>query len=293
MVSSWPNGNSLPPLYFSASRDDNSYRKSDDVPISRESSLQGLSSIHQGGAWRSSSFAERLNSVFHDQREMNPDISSKVTDINWSESQRDLNVERERRLVDQPYTRLEGSKWPVEMKGHHPSAILDKEQEMQKILQCAPEDLVLIYKDPQGNTQGPFSGGDIIGWFEAGYFGLDLQVQLAGAPDSPFRLLGDVMPHLRAKARPPPGFGASKPNEVTDGANRLNFSNYGKLHGGSAEIELLKNDPRFKHSATEAENRFLESLMSSNMSGNSLDISAASEGCSCFFFKTKFFPTWL
>lgn len=260
-----------PSLYFSASRDDNSYSKSDDVPISRESTSQGLSSIHQGGAWRSFSFAERLNSVSHDRREMNPDISSKVNDINWSESQRDLNVERERRLVDQSYTRLEGSKWPVaddsSMKSHHPSAILDKEQEIQKILQCAPEDLLLVYKDPQGKTQGPFSGGDIIGWFESGYFGLDLQVRLASALDSPFRLLGDVMPHLRAKARPPPGFGASKPSEVTDAANRLNFSNYGKLHGGSA---------------TEAENRFLESLMSSNMSSNSLDISVASEGCSFF-----------
>lgn len=265
-----------------ASRDGSSYRKSDDVPISRESSLQGLSSALQGGAWRSSSFAERSNSVSHDRRELNPDISSKVTDINWSESQRDVNIEREMRLVDQSYARLEGSKWPIAddstMKGHHPSAVLDKEQEMQKVLQCAPEDLVLFYKDPQGETQGPFSGGDIIGWFEAGYFGLDLQVRLAGALDSPFRLLGDVMPHLRSKARPPPGFGASKPNEVTDASNRLNFSNYGNFHGGSTEIDLLKNEPRFKHSATEAENRFLESLMCSNMSSNSLEISPASEG---------------
>ncbi|ONI19993.1 hypothetical protein PRUPE_3G309100 [Prunus persica] len=65
----------------------------------------------------------------------------------------------------------------------------------------SPEDLSLCYLDPQGNTQGPFLGIDIIAWFEQGFFGIDLPVRLFDAPDgSPYQELGDVMPHLKTKS---------------------------------------------------------------------------------------------
>ena len=65
-----------------------------------------------------------------------------------------------------------------------------------------PEELSLCYCDPQGVTQGPFLGIDIISWFEQGFFGADLPVRLSDAPDgSPFQELGEVMPHLKNKAR--------------------------------------------------------------------------------------------
>ncbi|OMO99392.1 hypothetical protein COLO4_13296 [Corchorus olitorius] len=61
-----------------------------------------------------------------------------------------------------------------------------------------PEDMSLCYLDPQGAVQGPYLGIDILTWFEQGYFGTDLPVRLADAPDgSPFQELGDIMPHLR------------------------------------------------------------------------------------------------
>lgn len=61
----------------------------------------------------------------------------------------------------------------------------------------SPEDLHLYYKTPQGKIQGPFTSSDLIAWFEAGYFGIELQVRLANALDNaPFSLFGDVMPHL-------------------------------------------------------------------------------------------------
>ncbi|XP_047255004.1 uncharacterized protein LOC107847465 isoform X1 [Capsicum annuum] len=61
-----------------------------------------------------------------------------------------------------------------------------------------PEELSLYYRDPQGEIQGPFLGGDIISWFDQGFFGMDLPVRLEDAPeDSPFFELGDVMPHLK------------------------------------------------------------------------------------------------
>ncbi|GFY99942.1 GYF domain-containing protein [Actinidia rufa] len=61
-----------------------------------------------------------------------------------------------------------------------------------------PEELTLYYLDPQGDIQGPFLGVDIISWYEQGFFGTDLLVRLADAPDgTPFLELGEVMPHLK------------------------------------------------------------------------------------------------
>lgn len=70
--------------------------------------------------------------------------------------------------------------------------------------------------DPQGEVQGPFTGADIIGWFEGGFFNVDLPVRLVdAAKDMPFLPLGTVMPHLKPKARAPPGFDALKQADET------------------------------------------------------------------------------
>lgn len=56
------------------------------------------------------------------------------------------------------------------------------------------EELSLYYLDPQGEIQGPFLGVDIISWFEQGFFGIDLPVRLADAPEGTlFQDLGHVM----------------------------------------------------------------------------------------------------
>ncbi|KAL9172588.1 hypothetical protein ABFS82_03G057600 [Erythranthe guttata] len=225
-------------LNAEASKEDSVHKKNDDVSAPRESSRSNSSVLHSG-AWRSSSFAER----------------SRLTS-DWRE------------VSDDPAMRRQ------------PAEAIDREIEPHKVSQPAPEDLVLYYKDPQGEIQGPFAGSDIITWFESGYFGIELLVRLASAPaDSPFSVLGDVMPHLRAKARPPPGFSTPKTNDVQDVSGKLSHGAFGKLHVGSSENDMLKNDPRFKHgNATEAENRFLESLMAGRMSAASLDKFAIPEG---------------
>lgn len=231
---------------------------------SRESSAPG-----HDGSWRSSSFAERSRTIPHDLG-----ISADI--------QRDFNSALENSAIDSPNTR-KGPQW---QSGDHPimrrqaSAVLEREMEARKISQIPPEDLVLLYKDPQGEIQGPFSGSDVITWFEAGYFGIELQVRLANASaDSPFSALGDVMPHLRAKARPPPGFNAPKPNEIQDASGRLDYGNLGGLH--PILNDASKADPRYRHgSTTEAENRFLESLMAGSMNPAALEKFALSEGLS-------------
>ena len=66
--------------------------------------------------------------------------------------------------------------------------------------QTSSGDLSLFYIDPQGEVQGPFLGMDIVGWFQAGFFGIDLLVRLSNAPEgTPFTRLGDIMPDLNLK----------------------------------------------------------------------------------------------
>ncbi|CAL9767047.1 unnamed protein product [Musa acuminata subsp. burmannicoides] len=149
----------------------------------------------------------------------------------------------------------------------------------RKLQSPSPEDLSLYYKDPQGQIQGPFSGSDLIGWFEAGYFGIDLQVRLVGSPaDAPFSSLGDVMPHLRMKAGPPPGFGVVKHSVTLDESLKGKIVNPGSIHSGLGE-NVLKSGQRNMHdTATESQNRFLESLMSGNMSGSPSESFSLSRG---------------
>ncbi|KAM5568288.1 protein ESSENTIAL FOR POTEXVIRUS ACCUMULATION 1-like [Rosa sericea] len=62
-----------------------------------------------------------------------------------------------------------------------------------------PEGLYYYYLDPQGVTQGPYQGLDIISWFEQGFFGIDLLVRLEDAPEgTPFKELGEFMPYLKS-----------------------------------------------------------------------------------------------
>ncbi|CAM6008004.1 unnamed protein product [Sphagnum balticum] len=99
--------------------------------------------------------------------------------------------------------------------------------------QKAPEDLSIFYKDPQGDIQGPFTGVDIIDWFDAGFFSTDLLVRLADSLEgTPFVPLGHLMPHLRPKPRPPPGFVSSKKSEEVYKAALANGDGVGLSHYG-------------------------------------------------------------
>lgn len=64
-----------------------------------------------------------------------------------------------------------------------------------------------LYKDPQGDIQGPFSSAEMMEWFQAGYFTMDLMVKRVC--DAAFSKLGtlikswDVVPFI-ATQQPPP-----------------------------------------------------------------------------------------
>ncbi|KZV28872.1 hypothetical protein F511_13667 [Dorcoceras hygrometricum] len=245
--------------------------KISDAPATIESSMSGNSSALHSDPWRSSSFAERSRSISHDWREISSDVQKDSSNL-WEKS-----------LMDSS----DSTKAPIRQMGdgltamrRHSSAVFDREMEPHKASQPSPEDLVLCYKDPQGEIQGPFSGSDIITWFESGYFGIELQVRLASAPaEAPFSFLGDVMPHLRAKARPPPGFCSPKPTEIQDPVGRVNYNSFGMPQVVSSEPDFLKNAPNYNYgSTTDAENRFLESLMSGGMHSTPIEKFALSEG---------------
>ncbi|KAL8145047.1 hypothetical protein AgCh_003314 [Apium graveolens] len=233
------------------------YRRNDQVIASKEPRTQGISSVQSSSAWRSLSMKEHSHSASPDRSDVLSDDRSKTPDFSWPRSQKDLpnNLGKIMTWRDDQVIRRQLS------------AGLDREREQRTLSQPPPEELVLFYKDPRGETQGPFSGVDIIGWFEGGYFGLDLLVRLANAPtDMPFKPLGDVMPHLRSKARPPPGFPAPKQNEITDTVNMPNISNLGKPHASSNEVDIRGNDARYMQGSADVASSFLESLMSGNVS---------------------------
>ncbi|XP_048130994.1 protein ESSENTIAL FOR POTEXVIRUS ACCUMULATION 1 isoform X2 [Rhodamnia argentea] len=237
--------------------EDGDSRKANDGIISRESISQGNNSAIPVSAWRASVLGDRSHSSSNDLSDTPNDKRSGAPGISWSQQQKGMSNDWGSHLGNLSYLKDDEK---LLNEDRLSSAGMGREQEARRHVQTPPEELLLYYKDPQGAIQGPFSGGDIIGWFEAGYFGIDLLVRLANAPsDVPFALLGDVMPHLRAKARPPPGFNAPKQNDFADAIIRPNFSTFGKV---SAEIDLRSEQRHKQGSATEAENRFLESLMS-------------------------------
>ncbi|XP_039162475.1 protein ESSENTIAL FOR POTEXVIRUS ACCUMULATION 1 isoform X3 [Eucalyptus grandis] len=94
-------------------------------------------------------------------------------------------------------TSLFGLTSPLQRQGGniHPFSSNEAKESERSI---SAEELSLYYLDPQGEIQGPFLGVDIISWFEQGFFGTDLLVRLADAPEGkPFQELGEVMPHLK------------------------------------------------------------------------------------------------
>ncbi|KAL5715212.1 hypothetical protein ACHQM5_017067 [Ranunculus cassubicifolius] len=240
-----------------------SHNRANEASISREVTMQG-SPVYPAAPWRSESMVERSQASAHDWKDLPPQFRSRTSETSW----------QNREGVYSEY----GSESTIK---RQLSDALDRDQEARKSMQhTSPEDLSLYYKDPQGEIQGPFSGVDLIGWFEAGYFGIDLQVRIANAlPGTPFSSLGDVMPHLRAKAKAPPGFGAPKPNDIPEMINRPSLSNLGMLQANSSEIDILKNEARSRNeSMTEVENRFLESLMSGSLGSSPLGKFGSSEG---------------
>ncbi|EHA8588928.1 GYF protein [Cocos nucifera] len=267
------------------------------LPKADETGME-YSLSHYGVLQRSQSFGDHTTKSIRDQ-DFSTEVGSRTSDSSWSHLHRDVESEHKNgtSITSSFYSdgtsleNFDGLGFHSGMKSDYKitrqsSEVLDRENNVNVMvghedpfssrdtltarklqLHTSPEDLSLCYKDPQGQIQGPFSGSDLIGWFEAGYFGIDLQVRLASAPaDAPFSLLGDVMPHLRAKARPPPGFGVVKQNDVAEASLRGEFVGPGNIHAGLDELEFLKNGQRNRHdTATEAQNRFLESLMSGSL----------------------------
>lgn len=262
------------------SEDGSSYKGADELSSNRESSFEGNSSLHPGAAWRATP-GEHTITPLQDGRGVPNDVKLRKSDMSTHQP-RDPHNQWESNLSYLSDSKEVG-KWQA---SEHPvvkrqlSGVFESELGTRRVPPTAPEELSLFYKDPKGQIQGPFKGIDIIGWFEAGYFGIDLPVRLENsAVDAPWLSLGDAMPHLRAKARPPPGFPAPKPNDLTDIPGLQNSSTFGNALTGLNEVEMLKSDSRHRQgSDADAEKRFLESLMSGSKSSPALDNLTLPEG---------------
>ncbi|XP_068653770.1 protein ESSENTIAL FOR POTEXVIRUS ACCUMULATION 1-like isoform X2 [Aristolochia californica] len=284
-----------------SSMEEATHTEADEAAAVREGSLPEKSIAHSSIPWRSQSRIERSRGPSHDLRDFSPEVRSRMSDVEWEnitavspayykdernwhvsegfnlDMGREVNIKRQLSGVDV-------DKEAKVLLGREDSFVArDKTMLVRRgFPQPSPEDLSYYYKDPQGEIQGPFSGSDLIGWFEAGYFGIDLQVRVVTASaDTPFSLLGDVMPHLRMKARPPPGFGGPKQSDsVMEASMRAQFSSPGRLPSVISEVDVMKGEHRSRHeSMAGAENRFLESLMSAgSTSGSPLEKLSFNEG---------------
>ncbi len=119
-------------------------------------------------------------------------------------------------VVNAPSSISESLLWPNTDIPKGPERPEDSSEKVTESHQASYDQLSIFYMDPQGEVQGPFTGADIIGWFEGGFFNVDLPVCLVdAAKDTPFLPLGTVMPHLKPNARAPPGFDALKQADKT------------------------------------------------------------------------------
>ncbi|THU74620.1 hypothetical protein C4D60_Mb04t35300 [Musa balbisiana] len=248
---------------------------------------------------RSQSAGDHIHGSAHDRKDFSLGVGPVELDMRSFHLQKD--VESKNNVTVAPLFYRDGSQWQnTEGIGFHLDTkgdLYTKRQSTESVKEGdpfsskdmliarnlqppSPEDLSLYYKDPQGQIQGPFSGGDLIGWFEAGYFGIDLQVRHASSPaDAPFLPLGDVMPHLRMKAGPPPGFGVVKHSVSLDESHKGKIVSSNNIYAGLGETNIFKTGQRNMHdAATEAQNRFLESLMLGNMNGSPSDNFSVSAG---------------
>ncbi|KAJ6815448.1 uncharacterized protein M6B38_133100 [Iris pallida] len=257
-------------LISEAVRSDATIKNADGIGT-KEVSMLGRTSSYNSIPWRSPSAGERSHESSRDFQDISTEARARTSssyfrdELQWRNS--DLHSESRRESMIQRHSSEvldKGKDGTVSHFHGDPFISTDMLSAGKFPPYPSPEELTLFYKDPQGQIQGPFSGSDLIGWFEAGYFGIDLQVRVASAPaDVPFSLLGDVMPHLRARAIPPPGFGVAKQNDIVEVSSRGDFNSLGNAHSA---IEERRN----RHEVvTDAENRFIESLMSGNLSKSS------------------------
>lgn len=275
----------FPILYADRGEGGGSYKVADEVHSNRESAFEENCPVHPGTGRHTTSQGEEASSLMHDSKSVPGDVSSNNSDMKWSHQPKDFRTQWENNLDYLSDTR-DVAKWQSSEDSivkRQLTGYLDGELETRRVPQTSPEELSLFYKDPRGQVQGPFKGVDIIGWLEAGYFGIDLLVRLeSAAADSPWLQLVDVMPHLRAKARPPPGFPVTK-LDTTEAPVRQSTGTFVNIHTGLGEVERLRNNSMHRlGSATEAENRFLESLMSGSKSSSPLENVTLSEGNTVF-----------
>lgn len=198
--------------------------------------MQETTFASSGTPWKTQPIGDHSHGPFSEWRDWATESRTKTSDMDWpqaSDQSMPLSHYQDERNIQSKESTLPDFNRNFSLR-RQPSDAFDRRRETGIVhnrdeapgfrdrapawkphLQIPPEELSLYYRDPQGEIQGPFSGSDLIGWYETGYFDLDLPVRLASdSADAPFSALGDIMPHLRSKAGPPPGFGVQKQSEI-------------------------------------------------------------------------------
>ena len=126
-----------------------------------------------------------------------------------------------------------------------------------------PDRMRWIYRDPQGNTQGPWSGLEMHDWYKAGFFSPELQVKkLEDADYEPLaqliRRIGNSRePFLVPQIGIPHGSASAQPNNNTAILGNLPAASPG-IQSGSAQPPFASSFPSFGTTLTAEQQNALE-----------------------------------
>ncbi|KAF2861582.1 hypothetical protein K470DRAFT_256709 [Piedraia hortae CBS 480.64] len=136
-----------------------------------------------------------------------------------------------------------------------------QQQQQQQRVMVMPDRMRWIYRDPQGNKQGPWSGLEMHDWYKAGFFTRELLVKRLEDPDyeplaQMIRRIGNsrepfLVPQIGIPHGPPSSNGAG-PNAWAGGANG------GSSGNGTAQPPFAGSFPSFGTTLTAEQQNALE-----------------------------------
>jgi PERQ amino acid-rich with GYF domain-containing protein len=145
--------------------------------------------------------------------------------------------------------------------GSSSSNQLPAAQQRQMVM---PDRMRWIYRDPQGNTQGPWSGLEMHDWFKAGFFTAELQVKKL--EDADYEPLAQLVRRIGNSREPflVPQIGVPHGPAVTSPSNQWGVSaaastlGAGPPSGGTAQPPFASSFPSFGTTLTAEQQNALE-----------------------------------
>ena len=145
--------------------------------------------------------------------------------------------------------------------GSLPSSQMPTSQQRQMVM---PDRMRWIYRDPQGNTQGPWSGLEMHDWYKAGFFSPELQVKKL--EDTDYEPLAQLIRRIGNSREPflvpqigiPHGSAATGGTTPWTGPGAASTANVSGAQPGAAQPPFASSFPSFGTTLTAEQQNALE-----------------------------------